>query len=420
MGNHLLINPNIHLEAKLKKETFLERVRNVRMIRASVIIRNFLPNEPHEWEIIEELHKAINKGTFQFGIGDYKIFAFEINTELYSWFKNNELQTIQKQVVNWIAAVYLSRPDLHHFFDEYIYAPILIEVKRVIEKYYSPGYYTKYSLLSEVVTLFEAAYNGENNVRNINRYEKFSVRNSDRIEKLFEERRNEYKKASLGYINCPPPKFLENPIENNDIIRFGTYGVRYSPSVKIKIAYFTDTDWTLIVERDKRKAHEIYKSLVESGYMTRAEIDKLVQDAEFDTLNRAESDKTLWEKWLYSYRNFEKTNSIIYNLFDEKTTQGLIYLIRQRNSNYFKIGWTERKSGLTERQSVENRISSLQTGNPEPLDIVGFFKASGIKTEKTLHSYFESKRKTGEWFNLTDIDCQNILNDDWRINNNIF
>jgi len=420
MGNHLLINQNIHNEAKLKKEIFLERIRNVKMIRNSEIIRNFIPSEPCEWEIIEELHKAINTGVFKFGISDYKIFAFEISSELYDWFKNNELQTIQKQVVNWIATVYLSRPDLHDFFDEYTYAPILIEAKRVIEKYYSPEYYSKYALISEAIVLFEAAYRGERDDQKINEYFEFQDKNSYKIECLFEERENEYKNASLNFINCLPPRFLENPIENNDVILYSDFGIRYSPNIKIKIAYFTDTDWIFIVERDLKKARDFYRSSTERGFMKLSDIDKMMKDAELDTLNRSESDKIIWEKWLYSYRNFEKTNSIIYGLFDENISQGLVYLIRQRNSNYFKIGWTEKKNGITEKQSVENRISSLQTGNPEQLDIVGFFKASGIKTEKTLHTYFDSKRKTGEWFNLTETECQNILNDDWRISKNIF
>jgi hypothetical protein len=99
---------------------------------------------------------------------------------------------------------------------------------------------------------------------------------------------------------------------------------------------------------------------------------------------------------------------------------GLIYVIRQRNSNNFKIGWTEQKKGMNEKQSVKNRVAGLQTGNPEPLDIVGFFRASGTKTERALHSLFDSKRRTGEWFLLDQTDWQNILSDDWRISKNIF
>ena len=124
MNKLTLINPYIHQEAKLKKDKFLDRIKNVQQIRACYLERNFLPGEDIEWEILEELHKAINTGMFSFGISNYKIFAFEINKELYDWFKNNDLKTIQKQVINWIAAAYLSRPDMQEYLDEYIYYSI--------------------------------------------------------------------------------------------------------------------------------------------------------------------------------------------------------------------------------------------------------------------------------------------------------
>jgi hypothetical protein len=145
-----------------------------------------------------------------------------------------------------------------------------------------------------------------------------------------------------------------------------------------------------------------------------------MEHAKTDALNRSESDKEIFSNWLFSYRNYEKTKNHIFQLFLDETPVGLIYVIRQRNSNNFKIGWTEQKKGMNEKQSVKNRVAGLQTGNPEPLDIVGFFRASGTKTERALHSLFDSKRRTGEWFLLDQTDWQNILSDDWRISKNIF
>lgn len=419
MDKLTLINPNIHQEAKLKKEKFLDRIKNVQQIRTSNLERNFLPSEDIEWEILEELHKAINTGIFNFGI-NYKIFALEIDKELYDWFKNNDLQTIQKQVINWIAAVYLSRPNLQEYLDDYIYAPILTEAKQVIQKYYSPSFSDKYKLLDETVEMFESAFNGEKDKEKYKTYEAFQEGHSEEIDNLYKAKDNEYVNASLGYINCLPPKFLKNPIAKSDVVLFDDYGLRYSPLIRIRIAYFTETDWIFIVERDLQKAKQLYKSEIDRDIRKTTDIERMMKDAETDSLDRTESDKTIYNNWLYSYRNYEKTNSHLFQLFTDETLVGLIYVIRQRNSNNFKIGWTEKKKAMTEKQSVESRVSSLQTGNPEPLDIVGFFRASGTKTERTLHSHFDSKRKTGEWFSLSDNDWQNILNDDWRIGNNIF
>lgn len=420
MSKLTLINPNIHHDAKLKKDKFLDRIKNVQQIRANSLERNFFPNELKEWEILEELHKAINNGVFNFGVSGYKIFSFEIDEDLYNWFKNNDLDVIRKQVVNWIAAVYLSRPSLQEYFDNYIFAPVLTEVKSVIKNHYSENYFEKYKILSKVVELFEAAFDGHNNELKYEAYSTFQEKHSKEIENLYAERDSEYTRASSSYINCSPPKHLRNPISENNVLGFYQNRLRYSPHINIRIAYFTETDWIFIVERDINKANQLYKSEQKKGIYSFTDIKKMMTDSEKDTLERAESDKTMWNNWLYSYKNYEKTKSYIFSLYGETSNTGLIYIIRQRNTNFFKIGWTEEKIGMTKKQSVEKRISSLQTGNPYPLDIVDYFSASSRKTEKTLHLYFDSKRKTGEWFELSDKDLQNIINDDWRINKNIF
>lgn len=421
MDRKILINPYIHQDAKLKKEKFLERIKNVRNIRTSILERNFLPGEEIEWEILEELHKAINTGIFNFGIKGSKIFAFEIDNDLYDWFKKNDLITIQKQVINWIAAVYLSRPDKNEYLDNYIYPPILNEAKKVIQKHYSSNFAEKYKLLDEEVDLWEKSIDVKIDASKHDAFETFDEEHSDKIEKLSAEKDREYINAALSYINCLPPKKLKNPIAKERIVIFDESGLKYSPLIRVRIGYFTDRDWILIVERNLQEAKKIFKSEIERGTLSNVDIEIMLQKAEIDNLNRSgESDKSMWDKWFYSYRNFEKTNNHIYQLFEDESLIGLIYIIRQRNTNYFKIGWTEQKKGLSEKQSVENRVVSLQTGNPEPLDIVGYFKASGTKTEKTIHSVFNSKRRTGEWFLLSDSDWQNLLNDNCRINNNIF
>lgn len=374
MNNLVLINPYIHQEAKLKKEKFLERIKNVEMIRTCYFYRNLLINEKFEWDFISELHSAINKGLFSFTSNGYKFFAFEISKEYYEWFSNNDIETIQKQIIAWIAAVYHYREDLRDFFEEFIFPPVLEEVKEVVKSYFSQGNLTKKT----------------------------------------------YKEVFLKYINCLPPKFLVNPITDPNVIIVDRFGLKGSPHIRIKMAYFTKMDWLLIIERDKQKLKEHFKTEIDRGIKSDYDIDQLLEKAKVDNLDRGEANKIIWNNWLYSYNNFDKSKSHIYKLVENNQSFGYIYILRQRNSSYFKIGWTEYKAGLTEQQSIEERVASLQTGNPVPLDIVGSFQASGRKTENTIHHYFISKRQTGEWFLLSETDWQNILNDDWRINNNIF
>lgn len=420
MDKLLLINPNIHQEAKLKKDKFLKRIKNVEKIRTDYFERHLLVSEAMEWDFLEELHKAINSGVFNFTAGGHKIFAFEISHDYYDWFRNNSLHTIQKQIINWIAAVYLSRKDIKEYLDDFIYQPVLTEVKKVIQNHYPKDFWEKYEIPEETMEWEYDASSSKIEELTSSDWNAFRDKHYESIHKLIREKIAWYEQASLSYINCLPPKFLKNPLKCSRVVDFDEYGLRYSPKLKIRMAYFTASDWMFIVERNKQKVIESYKYELKIGVMTYAKIDRLMKDSETDTLDRAESDKTIWNNWLFSYRNYEKTNSHIFKLFDEETIVGFIYIVRQRNTSYFKIGWTEQKKGLTDRQSVENRVSSLQTGNPEPLDIVGFFRASGTKTERTLHNYFDTKRRTGEWFLLSDSDWQNILNDNWRIKNNIF
>jgi hypothetical protein len=275
----------------------------------------------------------------------------------------------------------------------------------MIKQHYSTNFTLKYNPLDETVEFSDAI---------------LQEKHEEKIAALYLELREEYNRASLSYINCLPPNILKNPIKGLNVITFNKNGLDYSPLIRIRIAYFEVIDWISIVERDIKKVKMYFKASLDSGRMQMKEIEEKMKNAEIEDLIRVESDKVIWESWLYSYINFGKTNNHVFRLFENELPTGLVYLIRQRNTNYFKIGWTENKKGFTEKQSVENRISSLQTGNPNPLDIVGFFRASSTKTEKTVHSIFALKRQTGEWFLLNDSDCQNILDDNWRINNNVF
>lgn len=62
------------------------------------------------------------------------------------------------------------------------------------------------------------------------------------------------------------------------------------------------------------------------------------------------------------------------------------------------------KIGRT-RKDPKERLKQLQTGASEKLSLVCSFSTSNmLLLERMLHSYYWSKRKTGEWFALSDAD----------------
>lgn len=69
----------------------------------------------------------------------------------------------------------------------------------------------------------------------------------------------------------------------------------------------------------------------------------------------------------------------------------MIYFAQALISLRVKIGHTE--------QNVTKRVSELQIGSPEPLDLLGFIE--GDRTdEKRLHKRFAAHHVHGEWFEL--------------------
>lgn len=74
---------------------------------------------------------------------------------------------------------------------------------------------------------------------------------------------------------------------------------------------------------------------------------------------------------------------------------GYVYLINMVGTNNYKIGYTTR--------DVITRLNELQTGNPEALKLVSFYKTKNhTKLESWLHRKNKFKRKEGEWFEFDD------------------
>lgn len=88
---------------------------------------------------------------------------------------------------------------------------------------------------------------------------------------------------------------------------------------------------------------------------------------------------------------------------NKKLTKGYIYVIGESdNPNHYKIGFT--------RNSIENRMKKLQTGNSNELYIkYCYFSNNVTKLEKMLHSHYKNFHTINEWFEITPTEMNNFI-----------
>lgn len=78
-----------------------------------------------------------------------------------------------------------------------------------------------------------------------------------------------------------------------------------------------------------------------------------------------------------------------------------VYLIRKKGSDFYKIGYTS---------DLSTRLSRLQTGCPETLELVASIKKEEAKQfESELHSKFSKNKTRGEWFEFAPWDLPSVL-----------
>jgi len=217
----------------------------------------------------------------------------------------------------------------------------------------------------------------------------------DEQKKTQDRTKETYHSACVDYYGSLPPEIMNDPkplSEKNTTIRkswwvddqrnYHSYPKFYF-NIKVNRFYFTYSDWEHIVIKQEK-----------------------------DSLLRVESSEDLWVKWKHQFATFDETKSNIYSIFNNEVTKGKVYLIKQGEEDLYKIGYT--------KGDENKRVSQLQTGNPQKLEIVGSFQCTGQKTEKTLHSLFSKQCKMLEWYSLSQQDLKNILDPSWRVSNNIF
>lgn len=88
-----------------------------------------------------------------------------------------------------------------------------------------------------------------------------------------------------------------------------------------------------------------------------------------------------------------------------------VYLISIGSDNKrYKIGFTKRK--------VEQRIREMRTGNSEEFTIENVFESKwATKIEASLHQQHQSKKISGEWFELDQTEAKNFAADCQRLHN---
>lgn len=90
-------------------------------------------------------------------------------------------------------------------------------------------------------------------------------------------------------------------------------------------------------------------------------------------------------------------------MFKENIHYYLLYIIRDGNTNNYKIGITK---------DLNKRLRGIQTGCPHELQIVKLWKHTQkqviLKYERVLHRYYKKNgnqaNTQGEWFELTQND----------------
>ncbi|SMO86641.1 GIY-YIG nuclease family protein [Gracilimonas mengyeensis] len=392
--NTVIVNTTIHKKAKLSKKEFLSRVRNFEGLRTRTdYISLFISAEGENHHYLTDLWRLINEGDFRLGnFSNYVLFIVSLENNFFNWFKNAEIELIRKQICNWISATCLNNPDSKDDILNSLYEPYAKEVQYIIENFYSPDFREKYS------------------------YKRFDPKEKSPFEQrnLILERNSEYKSAAISYFNSPPPKELPNPFEKNFSITSYRYLESIFPKIPVRAAYIRDDDWIAIVERDMEIMKEYYGFETGKSQFSLKDLKRMLSDGETDNMMRSESERAPLKIWRDMFQNDENNHSNIFDPIGDDLEGGFVYLLKEKDTSFYKIGYTNVESG------VPSRRSGNQTGNPRSLILKGYFPVSSKKTESKLHEYYSSARKKGEWFELTKQEAGNILDQEWRIDNHFF
>ncbi len=263
-GQIVLIDPFIHKKAKLSKEEFLERVKNVKYLRTAYNSSyiSFYITSVDEYNNLIKFHELVNKGIFDFSY--HEVFAVAIQPKLYNWFKSTDIATIQKQIACWMAGAYYFNIEKREIQKNQVYKPLFEEILNIVEHFFNDFPLPDFSELTE--RLFS---NGD--------------------ETLFDEQKKckkRYLQVCQEYCKTEQPEFLSSPFGyDND----KQWGVNDYHNFEFVQAYLNDSDWERIVIKGNSE----------------------------DDMHRVESRDDLWIKWKHVYTTFDQRQNFVYSFYFE-------------------------------------------------------------------------------------------------------
>ncbi len=349
----VVINPNVHTDSELDRHAFLSRVSGVKAVRTN---RNMYDegltvyiHSVESFNYYRHLKDAICKGDFCGLDGQYRVRHFGID--------------ISDPLLLWFKRCNLDliyRQVVCWLTTLFSFSP---DKRHIMEEQIYPP------VLDEIRTLYRHFFS-----------EKEPFSHDDEQEKLD----NIYREACLYYYNSTPPIILDHPgTLQFDPLVIETWEVQGIFDVRIGRFWFHESDWERVIKRQVK-----------------------------DNMLGAESSREYWTKWKHQFTTYDSHGMHIYQLYDNESTGGYIYLIREVGTSNYKIGYTN--------VDVQKRRSSLQTGNSTELEVFGHFPCASASTERVLHNLFSDCRLQGEWFLLTEFQVNNILSEQWRRENSIF
>jgi hypothetical protein len=210
----LVINPFVHVKTKLSRQQFLSRVSSVKGIRTSV--DEFFTVYLHDIDSFMlplYLQAAIRNGSFDGLDGFYgrvRLFGVEIGRKLHEWLDRTDIDTVRRQIILWLAAMYWQETTRRHIMRRQLYGPVVEEIERL-----------QSTSFSEPATDDP----GQNEAH--------------------------YLEISHSYVGAGPPELLEKLMPPGLWIPPGEWSVHqaYEPfDLALRRIYFTATDWKDVVD----------------------------------------------------------------------------------------------------------------------------------------------------------------------------